>query len=128
MTGMDRTAVQEWLNRYVDAWRANDREPIAALFSDDVVYRFAPFSEKHVRRGIDALAEEWLREPDAPDSWEAHYEPFAVDGDRAVATGSSRYFATDAGPERVYHNVFLLRFEESGRCAEFTELYMREEA
>jgi uncharacterized protein (TIGR02246 family) len=128
MTGMKRTDVQDWLDRYINAWRANDREPIAALFTDDVVYRFAPFSESHVRRGIDAVVDEWLREPDPPASWEAQYEPFAVDGDRAVARGWSRYFATEADPERTYHNVFLLQFADDGRCADFIELYMREEA
>ena len=123
---MDRTSVQHWLDAYVEAWRANSREPIEALFTDDVVYRFAPYGDKHVRRGIDAVAEEWLREPDAPESWDAHYEPFAVDGDTAVATGWSRYFATGNEAERTYRNVYLLRFAPDGRCSEFTELYMLE--
>ena len=127
MKDVDRAAVQDWLNRYVEAWRANADEPIRALFGDDVVYRFAPFSETHVRRGIDAVVKEWLDDPDPPDSWEARYEPFAVDGDRAVATGWSRYRASDSDPERTYHNVFLMRFATDGRCVEFTELYMREE-
>ncbi|HET7521562.1 MAG TPA: nuclear transport factor 2 family protein [Candidatus Limnocylindria bacterium] len=124
---MDRAAVQAWLDRYVEAWRANSREPIAALFSDDVVYRFAPYGEKNERRGLEAVVDEWLREPDAPESWEAHYEPFAVDGDRAVATGWSSYAATESDGARRYQNVFLMRFTPDGRCAEFTELYMREQ-
>ena len=123
---MERSAVQEWLDRYVEAWRANAREPIEALFTEDVVYRFAPFGEKHLERGRDAVVNGWLDQPDAPDSWEASYEPFAVDGDVAVATGTSRYFATADNPERVYHNVFLMRFAPDGRCAEFTELYMKQ--
>ena len=124
---MDRAGLQEWLNRYIAAWRANEREAIAALFTDDVVYRFAPYSETHIRRGIDALVAEWLSDPDAPDSWDAHYEPFAVDGDRAVASGWSDYVATPTEAARRYHNVFLMRFAPDGRCAEFTEVYMREE-
>ena len=38
----------------------------------------------------------------------------------------SRYFASDKGPARTFHNVFLLRFAPDGRCAEFTEYYMKE--
>jgi hypothetical protein len=124
---MDRSALQQWLDRYVDAWRANAREPIEALFTEDVIYRFAPYGDKHLRRGRDAVVAEWLDAPDAPDAWEARYEPFAMEGERAVAAGWSRYFATDSEPERVYHNVFLMRFAPDGRCSEFTELYMREE-
>jgi hypothetical protein len=124
---MDRAAVQDWLDRYIEAWRANQREPIAALFTDDVVYRFAPYGDKHLRRGIDAVLDEWLSEPDAPDTWEALYEPYAIDGDRAVATGWSSYAATESAPAHRFHNVFLMRFAPDGRCAEFTELYMREQ-
>ena len=71
--------------------------------------------------------ESWLEEPDDPSGWEARYEAFAVDGDRAVATGVSRYAATDDEPERTYHNVFLMRFAPDGRCSDFTEVYMLEE-
>ena len=126
MARMDRTSVQGWLDRYVEAWRANAREPIVALFTDDVVYRFAPYGDGNVRRGIEAVVDAWLGDPDAPGSWEAHYEPFAVEGDRAVGTGWSSYAATGTDPARRYQNVFLMRFAPDGRCAEFTELYMIE--
>ena len=103
-------------------------EPIAALFSEDVVYRYRPYGgDDHADRGLQALIDSWLGEPDEPASWEAAYEVYAVDGDRAVATGYSRYLATDDAPERTYHNCFLLRFDDDGQCAEFTEFYMEEQ-
>jgi ketosteroid isomerase-like protein len=123
---MDRPALQRWLDNYVAAWRANARESIEALFTDDVVYRFAPFGEKNVARGREAVVAAWLENPDAPGSWDAHYEPFAVDGDTAVATGWSRYAAAGDQAERTYRNVYLMRFAPDGRCSEFTELYMLE--
>lgn len=126
---MERSAVQAWLDRYVDAWRANRREPIEDLFTEDAAYRFRPYGgDEHTVRGRDAIVKSWLEEPDAPDSWQARYEPFAVEGDRAAAVGTSRYVATDAGPARVFHNCFLLRFGPDGRCTEFTEYYMEEPA
>jgi hypothetical protein len=36
---MDHTSAQEWLDRYVAAWRGNDHASIGALFSHDVAYR-----------------------------------------------------------------------------------------
>ena len=123
---MDHRDVQQWLDRYVAAWRANEPEPIAALFSEDAVYRYRPYAdEEQTIRGRDAIVAGWLEEPDAPDAWEARYEPYAVEGDRAVATGWSRYLATDEQPERVYYNCYLLRFDPDGRCAEFVEYYMQ---
>jgi uncharacterized protein (TIGR02246 family) len=123
---MDRSSVQAWLDRYIEAWRANAREPIEALFTEDVVYRFAPYGDKNLANGIDAVVKGWLQDPDPPGSWEASYQPYAVDGDVAVATGWSRYAATDSEPEKTYHNVYLLRFAPDGRCSAFTELYMLE--
>ena len=122
---MNRTDVQTWLDRYVEAWRANEAGPIEALFTDDAVYGYRPWdSDEHTMHGRDAIVTSWLEEPDAPASWDAHYEPYAVEGDRAVAVGWSRYAPNGDDPERTYHNAYLLRFAPDGRCAEFHEFYM----
>ena len=132
---MDRSAAQAWLNRYTAAWKSYDRDEIAALFSADATYRYHPFDpENEVVRGRDAIVAAWL-EPegnasgrDQPGTYDGSYEPWAIDGDRVVATGISRYWtdASRARLARTYHNVFLLRFDAAGDCAEFTELFMQE--
>ena len=119
---MNRDGVQRWLDAYIDAWRTNDPAAIGALFSDDVTYAYQPYREPV--RGRDALVEDWLESPDDPDSWEANYAPYAVDGDRAVAVGESRYLE-NGKLARLYYNVWLLRFDGQGTCAEFVE-YWRE--
>ena len=63
---------------------------------------------------------------DEPDTWDAHYEPYAVDGDRAVAVGWSRYFAVGDTPEKLYHNVYLLEFDGDGRCSSFIEYFVEQ--
>lgn len=124
---MTHAELQDWLDRYIAAWRANEPEPIAALFTEDAVYRYTPYGgEDHALRGHGAIVDGWLAEGDDPDAWDARYEPYAIEGDRAVATGWSRYDATDGAPARTFHNVFLLRFAADGRCTEFTELFMLE--
>ena len=121
---MDRDTFQRWLDDYVDAWRTYDAEAIGALFAERAEYRYHPWGEPVV--GRDAVVESWLDDRDEPGSWDAHYEPWAIDGGRAVATGVSSYLGPDGETvEREYHNVFLCRFDEDGRCAEFTELYLR---
>ena len=131
---MDRSTVQAWLDRYVEAWKTYDRAAIADLFSADATYRYHPYDEADdVVRGRDAIVRDWI-EPegdsssrDEPGSYDAHYEPYAVDGDRAVAVGWSNYWSDDsrATLERIYDNVFLLGFDADGRCADFTELFMK---
>jgi ketosteroid isomerase-like protein len=131
---MDRSTVQAWLDRYVGAWKAYDRASIADLFADDATYRYHPYDDgDDVARGREAIVRDWI-EPsgdasgrDEPGSYDAHYEPFAVDGDRAVAVGASSYWTdeTRSTLRQVYDNVFLLRFDDDGRCTEFTELFMK---
>jgi len=126
---MNKTDVQAWLDRYVEAWRTNDRAQIESLFTEEASYQYRPYGgDAYGARGREAIVNTWLEDTDPPDTWEARYEPYAVDGDRAVAIGTSRYFATDKGPARTYHNVFLLEFASDGRCADFAEYYMEEKA
>jgi ketosteroid isomerase-like protein len=111
-----------WLDAYVEAWRTCDPAAIGALFSDDAEYRYHPWDEPV--RGRDAIVASWLDNRDEPGSWEAAYRPWAVDGDRGVATGTSRYGNADG--RQVYHNVFLCRFDADGRCGAFTEVFAQE--
>jgi ketosteroid isomerase-like protein len=118
---MTHEEVQDWLDRYIRAWRSGDREQIEALFSQDAVYRYNPHDESRWVRGRGAIANAWLNERDESESWEARYTAYAVDGDRAVATGASRYFATADEPEKTYHTAFVLKFDDDLRCTEFVE-------
>ena len=126
---MDEATVANWLKRYVAAWRSYDLEEIGALFAEDAVYRFHPWDDDAAAvHGRAAIVADWLETPDEPDSWDASYLPWVVDDDRAVAVGTSRYHATSEEPEAVFHNVFLLRFDDEDRCVEFTDVYMQQPA
>ena len=126
---MDTRSAQEWLDRYVAAWLSYEREAIADLFSEDVAYRYHPHDDPVA--GRDAVVASWFGgddpddAPDAPGTYEARYSPVAVDGDTVVATGTSRYRDVPDGPVvRVYDNCFVMRFDDDGRCREFTEYYV----
>src|SRR5262245_18926567 len=124
---MDLSGVQDWLDRYIAAWTTYDEATIEALFAEDATYRYHPYDEEFLE-GRDAIVKNWVENRDADGTWEAHYEPYAVDGDRAVALGWSRYYedASKAKLLRIYDNVFVMRFDADGRCAEFTEYFMQE--
>ncbi len=125
---VDRVAAQSWLDRYVAAWKSYDRDDITALFAPDVSYRYHPGDEPIF--GVEAVVASWLDdEPDQPGTYDASYSPYAVDGDRVVATGTSVYQDHPGGPvTRIFDNCFLMRFDASGRCTEFTELYVERPA
>lgn len=121
---MDRATVQQWLDAYVQAWLTYDPEQIGALFAEDAVYRYAPYQEPLV--GRDAIVASWLENRDVAGTYQAHYEPIAVDGDVAVSHGRSSYVEADGTtPKDEFDNVFVMRFNADGRCTEFGEWYMR---
>jgi hypothetical protein len=128
---MDRAQVQGWLDRYLDGWRTYDPAIIGDLFSEDAEYRYRPAEEPV--RGREAIVASWLApqgpasERDAPGTFEGRYEPFAVDGDRAVAVGRTDYWtdATHARLDKTYDNAWLLEFDATGRCRRFTEFFIR---
>ena len=124
MTTLSHTDFQAWLDRYVAAWKSYDPQAIGDLFSADARYAYDPFDE--ALRGRAAIVASWLADPDEPGSWQADYEVLAVDGDVFVAHGRTRYLTDDRrAVDREFANVFVCRFDEDGRCREFTEYYMR---
>lgn len=122
--------VQAWLDTYARAWETYDPELIASLWTEDAEYRWHPADEPTV--GRDAIVEGWLNPGgdqsgrDAPGTFLGEYVPYAVDGSRAVAVGTSTYW-TDASRttvDRVYYNNWLLEFGDDGKCRSFTEYWM----
>jgi SnoaL-like domain len=117
---MSPDGVQAWLDAYVEAWRTYDRDAIAKLFGADASYSYHPYDAEPLR-GPGQIVASWLEEPDEPGSWEASYRTLLTDGDRAVATGETRY-----ANGRTFSNLFVLRFDADGRCSEFVEWFMEQ--
>lgn len=114
---------QDWLDRYVAAWKSYNPEEIAALFAPDAQYRYHPQDDPVV--GRDAIVASWLGGPDDPGTYDARYEPLAIDGQNHVARGWSRYLNPDGSTEDEYRNIFLVSFDEAGQATSFTEWWIR---
>jgi len=120
---MTRPQLQKWLDDYINAWRSYDASRIGALFNENAEYHFNPFGTEPPVRGRDAIVANWLAERDDPASWDAHYEPVAVEGDVGVARGRTRY-TREGVLLREFANIFVMEFDGDGRCTRFTEHFM----
>lgn len=119
---LTRDQFADWLSRYIEAWRSRGPGDIGGLFSPDCSYSFS--GGHSVVVGREAIVKAWLEEEE-PGSWEASYEPLAIDDQVHVAIGWTKY-NDDAGmPRDEYSNIFVCRFDDDGRCAEFSEWWMR---
>jgi ketosteroid isomerase-like protein len=121
---VERVAIVDWLEAYVRAWESYAPDAIGDLFSDDAVYSYHPYDEPVV--GRQAIVASWLKDPDPPGTYEATYEPIAIDGDVAVVNGRSRYFKDSSRSEltKEWDNIFVIRFDKDGRCRSFREWYV----
>ncbi len=118
-------SVAQWLEDYVAAWKSYDPEAIGQLFSQNADYRYHPWDDPIT--GRETIIAAWLENRDQPGTFEATYTPSMVEGQRAVAIGSTRYFNADGTVVlREYHNLFLMTFADDGTCCDFTEWYMHQ--
>ena len=116
--------LQRFLDGYVAAWKQNDPGAAGALFAEDALYYPHPWDEP--LRGRAEIERMWGEETDPPESFEAEYRAEHAAGDRGVGYGISRYADTEKFPGGAeFHNVFLLRFDDSGLVTEYREWYMR---
>lgn len=116
MANLTEGIVQDWLDRYVQAWRTYDGELIGDLFTEDASYRYHPTDDPVI--GREEIVASWQQDRDSTGSWSAEYAPWLVAGNRAIATGQTRY-----GDGRRYWNLFQMVFED-GRCCEFVEWFL----
>ena len=124
---MDRQQFQNWLDGYVEAWKTYDPDKIAALFADDVEYRYHPNDQgDDVLHGRAAVVANWLENKDPEGTVDAKYTPLAIDGDTYVAHGHSDYFDGPGGPLRdQYFNVYECKFNDKGECTQFIEYWIQ---
>jgi ketosteroid isomerase-like protein len=113
------TRVRAWVNDYIQAWNSNDPGTISRLFTEDAAYYTEPHSQPW--RGRDEIVRQWLRRKDEPGETRFRWHPLTVSAELAVVQGTTLY----RDPPRTYSNLWVIRLDADGRCAEFTEWWMQ---
>jgi uncharacterized protein (TIGR02246 family) len=117
MAGKDE--IKHWVDGYVAAWKSNNAQDIARLFTEDAFYSTGPFDEPWI--GQQAIIDGWVAIGDQPQDWTFDYEVVAADGDLGVMTGTTVY----KGNVGTFSNVWLIRLAPDGRCKEFREWFVK---
>jgi len=111
--------VHAWMEKYQAAWTSNAADDIGALFTPDAVYETRPH-DPEPWRGRDGIVDCWLAARDEPGGWTFSWELLGCDGTTAFVQGITVY----SGGRPTYDNLWVIRFEEAGRAAFFTEWFM----
>jgi ketosteroid isomerase-like protein len=121
---VDVEDVRAWLEAYGRAARSNDPAEVAALFSDDAVYRVGPFAEPWT--GRERIVAEWTADPEGQTDLTFRAEPLFGAGERWAAHWTMT-FGTRAAPDTTTEldGLLVLRFDDAGRCTEHLEWFHR---
>ena len=111
---MERDTVLAWVGAYEDAWRDDDRDAVAALFTEDAHYRVSPYARDMI--GHASIQAFWL--VDEGETFTMTAEPVAIEGDTAVVRVHVHYL--EPRPQE-YRDLWVLRFAGDGRVVEFEE-------
>ena len=117
LSGMNRQGVASWVTAYERAWRSAGTDALATIFTDDAVYRQAPYDEPVM--GLPAIRQMWERERSGPDEdFTMAADTVAVDDDTAVV----RVGVTYGDPLDIeFRDLWVIRFASDGRAREFEE-------
>ena len=110
--------LRTWMERYERAWSSNDRDDIAALFTEDALYFTAPYEEPW--RGRTAIVDGWLGRKDEPGDATFDWRPVVETPELSVVVGTTIY----REPPQTYSNLWVIRLDGDNRCREFTEWWM----
>ncbi|HEX5014251.1 MAG TPA: nuclear transport factor 2 family protein [Candidatus Limnocylindrales bacterium] len=126
---MTRDDVLGWLDRHDAAWRAAEASAIADLFSEGAVYHTGPWDEPWRGipgpfRGRDGIAVGWLAGGIAGEQFDIWTDLIALDGQRAVVRRRLTYFEPGGAIESRWDTLWVIDFDDEGRCAEYQEWYV----
>jgi ketosteroid isomerase-like protein len=116
---MDHERFARWMQAYGDASRRDDPDASAALFAEDARYFEGPFDDPLVGRA--AIREYWADGATNLTDKESAFEILAVTETRGIARWRSRFTDVRTGARSELDCVFVVDFDDSGRCSEFQE-------
>jgi uncharacterized protein (TIGR02246 family) len=111
---ISKEQVTTWVDGYLRAWRTNEADDVAAIFSEDATYYARPQQEPW--RGRQQIVQEWLSRKDYQVNWTFEWSLVAIEDDRAVIEGIAVY--AQAG---TFANVWVITLDNDGKCIEFRE-------
>lgn len=114
---LDRDLVNHWVSEYETAWRTSGTDGLTELFTEHASYLHSPYAEPVI--GIERIRAMWDEDRAGPDEvFSLSAAVVAVDGLAAVVRAVVRY---GAPTRQEYTDLWVLDFDESGRCGRFEE-------
>lgn len=114
---MEKSKVQNWINKYVEVWRSPNVSMLNGLFTEDILYRVSPWKEP--LHGLASLKEFWTHARSGPEeAFTLDRELVAIDRYTAVVRIEVHY-AHDTPAH--WRDLWIITFNEHYICRKFEE-------
>lgn len=124
MTGEELGA---WLRDYGRAWETRDADLVVTLFTEDATYQETPFVEP--MRGRAAIRDYWERAVvRTQEQVQFGFEILSLGEASALAHWQASFVRIRTKSEVKLDGVFLLTFDDQGRCRTLCEWWMKQES
>jgi ketosteroid isomerase-like protein len=117
--------LDQWLDAYGRAWEQGDAETAAGLYAEDVKYFETPFSEPAT--GREAVRGYCLEAAAAQRDVRFSHEAYVMDCDTGIARWHCSFVRVPTGVHVELDGMFVLTFDEEGKCRELREWWHRVE-
>jgi uncharacterized protein (TIGR02246 family) len=116
---MTPNAFASWLDAYGRAWTSRDPHAAADLFAEDGTYQVTPFVEP--MRGKQAILDYWTHVTQTEEDIQFGYEILSATPDRGMARWWASFVIVPPGLQTKLDGIFLISFDENGRCHSLRE-------
>ena len=114
MTDLTKRQVEDWVGRYLTAWRSNDPKDIAAVFASDADAHELPYETDS--EGLSEIVAVWQERStwDGTSEWTFDWQEVAINRDTFVITGIGHYPALGD-----FSNLWVVTLNEDGKASTF---------
>jgi limonene-1,2-epoxide hydrolase len=117
---MNAEQIERWLDVYAKAWRERDSKAVAALFTEQSVYKSHPFREPHL--GQEGVRAYWARATGDQRELDLRFGTPVIEGSR-VAVEWWAIMKVEGSGVGTLPGCLVLRFAPDGRCEELREYW-----
>jgi uncharacterized protein (TIGR02246 family) len=110
---LTRAALEQWLQRYEQAWETRDAARAAEIFTTDATYRETPFAEPF--KGRAGIRDYWAGVTADQRDVDFRYDVIAVSGNVGVAHWSASLTQASSDAKVTLDGVFVLEFDAAGQ-------------
>jgi hypothetical protein len=117
--GTHAPALTAWLARYETAWETRNADLAASLFTTDATYHEMPFEAPIV--GQKGIRDYWARVTADQRDIDFKSRPIVASDRTGVAEWTATFRSESSGATIELNGVFVLEFDDAGRCTSLRE-------